>query len=54
MVRSFIYTEPGDPYSVTAINGVRKSICRIEALGSVRIREAERLDADGNLPLFVD
>jgi translocation and assembly module TamA len=54
VVRSFIYTEPGDPYSVTAINGVRKSVGRIEALGSVRIREAERLDANGNLPIFVE
>ena len=33
---------------------MRKSISQIEALGSVRIREAEELDAYGNLPLFVE
>jgi translocation and assembly module TamA len=33
---------------------MRKSIASIEALSSVRIREAEALDAYGNLPLFVD
>jgi translocation and assembly module TamA len=54
VVRSFIYTEPGDPYSPKALADIRKSVSRIEALGSVRVREAEALDAAGNLPLFVD
>jgi translocation and assembly module TamA len=54
VVRSFIYTEPGDPYSPAALASMRKSISQIEALGSVRIREAEELDAYGNLPLFVE
>ncbi|MFC5483698.1 autotransporter assembly complex protein TamA [Microvirga aerilata] len=54
VVRSFIYTEPGDPYSPAALASMRKSILQIEALSSVRIREAETLDAYGNLPLFVD
>jgi len=54
VVRSFIYTEPGDPYSPAALTSMRKSILNIEALSSVRIREAETLDANGNLPLFVD
>jgi translocation and assembly module TamA len=54
VVRSFIYTEPGDPYSPAALASMRKSITQIEALASVRIREAETLDAYGNLPLFVD
>jgi translocation and assembly module TamA len=54
VVRSFIYTEPGDPYSPEALASMRKSISQIEALSSVRIREAETLDAYGNLPLFVE
>ncbi|WP_457090980.1 autotransporter assembly complex protein TamA [Microvirga sp. P5_D2] len=54
VIRSFIYTDPGDPYSPAALASMRKSILNIEALSSVRIREAETLDAYGNLPLFVD
>src|SRR4029077_14636035 len=53
-VRSLIYAEPGDPYSPKSVADVRKSVARIEALGSVRVREAEALDPQGNLPLFVD
>jgi translocation and assembly module TamA len=54
VVWSFIYAEPGDPYSPKAVADVRTSVSRIEALGSVRVREAETLDARGNLPLFVE
>jgi len=54
VIRSFIYTDPGDPYSPAALASMRKSILNIEALSSVRIREGETLDAYGNLPLFVD
>ncbi|WP_243368827.1 autotransporter assembly complex protein TamA [Microvirga solisilvae] len=54
VVRSFIYTDPGDPYSPATLTSMRKSILNVEALSSVRIREGETLDAYGNLPLFVD
>ena len=54
VVRSLIYAEPGDPYSPKAVADVRKSVARIEALGSVRVREGEAPDPQGNLPLFVD
>ncbi len=54
VVRSFIYTEPGDPYSPKALSDMRRALAKVEALGSVRIREGEALDADGNLPIFVD
>ena len=54
VVRSFIYAEPGDPYSPKALTDIRKSVSRIEALGSVRVREAETLDAWGRLPVAVD
>ena len=52
-VRSFIYAEPGDPYSPQAVAAIRRSVARIEGLGSVRVREGTALDADGDLPLFV-
>lgn len=54
VVRSFIYLEPGDPYSPKALADTRKSVSEIEALGSVRIREADALDAEDGLPIFVD
>jgi translocation and assembly module TamA len=54
VVRSFIYLEPGDPYSPEALARTRKSVSTIQALGSVRIREAKALDAQGRLPIFVE
>ena len=54
VVRSFIYSEPGDPYSPKAVADIRRSVAKVEALGSVRVREGEALDAQGNLPIFVD
>ncbi|MCT4492518.1 autotransporter assembly complex protein TamA [Bosea minatitlanensis] len=54
VVRSFIYLEPGDPYSPKALTDTRKSIAKIPAVGSVRIREADKLDGTGNLPIFVE
>jgi translocation and assembly module TamA len=53
-IRSFIYAEPGDPYGPQAIAAIRRSVSRIEGVGSVRVREGTALDADGNLPLFVE
>ncbi len=54
VIRSFIYLEPGEPYSPKALADTRKSVATITALGSVRIREGKALDANGNLPLFVE
>jgi translocation and assembly module TamA len=54
IVRSFIYLKPGDPYSPQAVADTRKSIARIGALGSIRIREGEALDGEGRLPIFVE
>lgn len=53
VIRSFIYTEPGDPYSPEALASIRRSIGRIEAISSVRVREADALNENGNLPLEV-
>lgn len=54
VIRSFVYVEPGDAYSPKAMADMRKSVGRIQALGSVRIRESETLDAAGRLPVFVE
>ena len=54
VIRSFIYSEPGDPYSPKAVADIRRSVARIEGLGAVRVREGESLDAQGNLPIFVE
>ncbi len=54
VVRSFIYAEPGQPYSPEAIAAIRRSVSRIEAIGAVRVREGETLDAQGRLPLDVE
>jgi translocation and assembly module TamA len=54
VIRSFVYVEPGDAYSPKAMADMRKSVGRIQALGSVRIRESETLDPEGRLPVFVE
>lgn len=53
-IRSFIYAEPGDPYAPQAVAAIRRSVARIEGIGAVRVREGTALDADGNVPLFVE
>ncbi len=54
IVRSFIYLEPGEPYTPKRLDDTRRSIASIPAIGSVRIREGGALDPDGNLPIFID
>lgn len=54
VVMSHIYVEPGDPYSPEAIADARKSVLTIPAISSVRIREAEKLDAQGGLPITAE
>src|SRR5581483_9612586 len=54
VVRSFIYIDEGDPYSPKKLTDARESVRQIPALGSIRIREAQALDRNGNLPVFVD
>lgn len=51
VVRSMIYIEPGDPYSPAAVAASRKSVLKLPAISSVRMREASRLDANGQLPI---
>ncbi|MBW0002479.1 MAG: BamA/TamA family outer membrane protein [Hyphomicrobiales bacterium] len=54
VVRSYIYIDPGEPYSPEKIAVIRRSVAAIPAIGGVRIREATTLDAQGNLPIVVD
>jgi translocation and assembly module TamA len=54
IARSFLYIQPGDPYSPRAIEDARKSIREIPAVGGVRITEGTTLDAFGRLPYTVD
>ena len=54
IVRSFVYLQPGEPYTPKKLSDTRKSIASIPAVGSVRIKEADALDAAGNLPIFVE
>ncbi len=51
VVRSMIYIEPGDPYSPKAVAASRKSILKLPAISSVRMREPSRLDVNGQLPI---
>jgi translocation and assembly module TamA len=51
VVRTFIYIQPGDPYSPQKIAAMRKSMGQIEAIGSTRILESDHLDKNGNLPI---
>jgi translocation and assembly module TamA len=54
VARSFLYIEPGDPYSPRAIQDARTSLREIPAVGGVRIVEGKTLDALGRLPYEVD
>ena len=53
-MRSFLYIQPGDPYSPQALAEAKTSIRQIPAVGSVRITEGTALDANGHLPYEVD
>lgn len=54
VVRSMIYIKPGDPYSPAAIASSRKSVLKLSAISSVRMREAQKLDANGQLPITAE
>jgi translocation and assembly module TamA len=54
VVRSFIYAEPGEPFSPAVIADSRKSILQLPAISSVQIREGEGLDPAGGVPLIAE
>ncbi len=45
---------PGEPYSPQRLADLRKRLAGYEIIGSVRFREAERLNAQGQLPIEVE
>ena len=53
IVRSFIYAGPDILFSPERLSDMRRSVARIEAIGSVRVQPRERLDADGTVPVDV-
>lgn len=53
VIRSFIYLEQGEDYSPKKLADTRKSIARIEAVGSAKVEDGAALDGNGNLPLLV-
>jgi len=54
IVRSYLYLNPGDPYSPKAEADAKEGIRQIPAVGSVRLTEASKLDANGNLPITLN
>ena len=54
VIRSFIYLEEGEDYSPKKLADTRKSISRIEAIGSVKVEDGAPLDQNGNLPILVE
>ena len=54
VIRSYIYLEEGEDYSPQRLADTRKSVARIEAVGSVKVIDGDKLDANGNLPITVE
>ncbi len=55
VIRSFIYLEEGEDYSPKKLADTKKSIAGIEAIGSVKVKDAQdNLDANGEMPLLVE
>lgn len=45
---------PGTPYSPEVLDRLRRRLLEYEAIASVRIREGERLEPDGSLPITIE
>jgi len=54
VVASHIYLREGEAYSPERLALTKTSIAKIPAIGGIRIREGKQLDANGNLPVFID
>jgi translocation and assembly module TamA len=54
VIRSFVYLEEGEAYSPKRLAETRKSVAQIEAVGGVKVEDAQdHLDAAGNMPILV-
>ncbi|MDQ8728414.1 autotransporter assembly complex family protein [Bradyrhizobium sp. LHD-71] len=45
---------PGEPYSPERLAKLRKRLSEYEGIASVRIRQADALDTNGQLPIYID
>lgn len=54
VVATHVYLREGEPYSPERLVMTKTSIAKIPAIGGIRIREGETLDANGNVPIFID
>lgn len=54
VVATHVHLREGEPYSPERLALVKTSIARIPAIGGIRIREGDKLDANGNVPIFID
>lgn len=46
--------QPGEPYSPKRLAKLRKRLTEFEAVASVRLREGDKLDTYGQLPIYVE
>ncbi|HRJ68101.1 MAG TPA: BamA/TamA family outer membrane protein [Beijerinckiaceae bacterium] len=53
VIRSFIYAEGEMLFSPERMTEIRRSVARIEAVGSVRVQPRDKLDGDGTVPVDV-
>lgn len=53
-IESRIEIPPGTPYSPDRLDKLRRRLLEYEAIASVRMVEAERLDSDGSLPITIE
>ena len=53
-VEERINIQPGEPYSPKRLAKLRKRLTEYEAIASVRLREADQLDANGQVPIYVE
>lgn len=54
VVATHVHLREGEPYSPERLALMKTSIAKIPAIGGIRIREGDTLDANGNVPIFVD
>lgn len=49
-----IEIKPGEPFSPKRLADMRTRLAKYEAIGGIRIREGEHLDANGGLPITIE
>ncbi len=54
VVATHVHLREGEPYSPERLVLMKTSIAKIPAIGGIRIREGDELDANGNVPIFID